>query len=190
MINGLNGLSSLDPVVYITAGPVHRIESSSSLTFTHMLHSRYSSKEDLNAYAVHPAHVDVVREAVRPIVEDSMAVDWIVDELDGAVAVAAGSAMRVKLLRIKDGLSDEVSDALFEVIGGLKSKFPVMSQISYGKNFSPERAKGFSIASLAVVAGVIELDDLDVNSEELDSQKERVKDTVDSVLVIDYVIQP
>lgn len=88
MINRLNGLSSLDQVVHITAGAVHRIESS-SLTFTHMLHDRYNSEDDLNAYNVHPAHVSVVNEAVKPIVDDAMAVDWIADELDGQVSLAA-----------------------------------------------------------------------------------------------------
>ncbi|KAL8102642.1 hypothetical protein AgCh_027239 [Apium graveolens] len=188
MINGLNGLSSLDQVVHISAGAVHRIESS-CLAFTHMLHGRYSSKDDLNAYNVHPAHVSVVTEAVKPIVEDVMAVDWIVDELDGQVALAAGSAMRVKVLKVKEGLREKVSDELLEMIGGLKDKFPVISQISFGKNFSPERAKGFLIASLAVVPGVRELDELDVDLEELNSQKE-VRDTVEGVLILDYVIQP
>lgn len=189
MINGLNGLSSLDQVVHISAGAVHRIESS-CLAFTHVLHGRYNTKNDLNAYNVHPAHVSVVTEAVRPIVEDVMAVDWIVDELDGEVALAAGSAMRVKFLKVKEGSGEKVSDELLEVIGGLKDKFRVISQISFGKNFSPERAKGFSIASLAVVPGVSELDKLDLDSEELNLQKEKVRDMVEGVLVLDYVIQP
>ncbi|KAK1377811.1 Transcription regulator AsnC-type [Heracleum sosnowskyi] len=189
MINGLNGLSSLDQVIHISAGAVHRTDSS-SLAFTHMLHSRYSSKDDLNAYNVHPAYVSVVTEAVKPIVEDVMAVDWIVDEVDGQVALAAGSAMRVKFLKVKEGLGEKVSDELLEVIGGLKDKFPVIDQISFGKNFSPERAKGFLIALLAVVPGVRELDELDSDSEELNSQKEKVGDFVEGVLVFDYVIQP
>lgn len=51
MVNGLNGLISLDQILHISAGEVVRSRSS-SLTFTHMLHSRYKSKEDLTAYAV------------------------------------------------------------------------------------------------------------------------------------------
>lgn len=155
-----------------------------------MLHSRYKSKDDLNAYNVHPEHVSVVTKSVKPIVDDAMAVDWIVDELDGQVALDAGSAMRVKFLKVKDSLSDKESDALLEVIGGLKDKFVVIDQISFGKNFSPERAKGYSIALLAVVPGLSELDGLDSNSEELNSQMEKVKDMVESSLVLDYVIQP
>lgn len=153
-----------------------------------MLHSRYTSKEQLNAYSAHPAHVSVVTEFVRPIAEDIMAVDWIGKDLNGPVALPAGSAMRVTFLKVKEGLSDKESDLVLEVIGGIKDKFPVVDQISFGKNFSPERAKGYSIASLAVFPALSELDGLD--SEVADLEKQKARDMLESVLVLDYVIQP
>ncbi|KAE8667081.1 putative apyrase 7-like isoform X1 [Hibiscus syriacus] len=78
MLNNLNGLVSLDPVLHLTVGPVIRIKSPIS-NFTHMLHSRYKSKEDLNAHSVHPDHQRVVKEHVVPICDDIMAVDWVAD---------------------------------------------------------------------------------------------------------------
>ncbi|KAL8119922.1 hypothetical protein AgCh_017154 [Apium graveolens] len=187
MINGLNSLISLDQVVHLSVGALHRTRSS-SLTFTHMLHSRYDSKEDLNAYSAHPAHVSVVTEFVKPIAEDIMAVDWIGSDLSGPVALPPGSAMRVTFLKVKQGLGDKESDEVLGVIGGIKDKFPVIDQISFGKNFSPDRAKGYSIASLAVFPGLSELDGL--NSEAAELEKEKARDMLESVLVLDYVIPP
>ncbi|OHX68172.1 Dabb family protein [Flammeovirga pacifica] len=43
--------------------------------FTIMLYSKFESKEALEAYQVHPAHVSVVTEHVKPIAEDIMAID-------------------------------------------------------------------------------------------------------------------
>ncbi|PKI32384.1 hypothetical protein CRG98_047224 [Punica granatum] len=85
MMSGLNGLNSLDQVLYLTAGPVLR-SASSLFSFTHMLHSRYSTKDDLSAYSAHPEHLRVVRETGLPICEDIMAVDWIADGFSGPLA--------------------------------------------------------------------------------------------------------
>ncbi|MBB3698587.1 Dabb family protein [Flammeovirga yaeyamensis] len=43
--------------------------------FTIMLYSLFESKEALEAYQVHPAHVVVVTDHVKPILGDIMAID-------------------------------------------------------------------------------------------------------------------
>ncbi|ANQ47548.1 Dabb family protein [Flammeovirga sp. MY04] len=43
--------------------------------FTIMLYSLFESKEALEAYQVHPAHVAVVTDHVKPILGDIMAID-------------------------------------------------------------------------------------------------------------------
>ncbi|GAV70741.1 Dabb domain-containing protein [Cephalotus follicularis] len=60
MINGVNGRISLDPVLHLTAGPILCIRSP-LCNFTHVLHSRYASKEDLAAYAVHPTRMAMIK---------------------------------------------------------------------------------------------------------------------------------
>lgn len=117
-----------------------------------------------------------------------MAVDWIGSDLSGPVALPAGSAMRVTFLKVKEGLGEQESDEVLGVIAGIKDKFPVIDQISFGKNFSPDRAKGYSIASLAVFPGLSELDGLDSGAAEL--EKDKARDMLESVLVLDYVIPP
>ncbi|VVA93803.1 unnamed protein product [Arabis nemorensis] len=47
MINNLNALVSLNQILHISAAPLHRVRSTSA--FTHDLHSRYGSKEDMNS---------------------------------------------------------------------------------------------------------------------------------------------
>ncbi|KAE7998477.1 hypothetical protein FH972_003021 [Carpinus fangiana] len=191
MVSNLNGLVSLDQVLHITAGPVHRT-ASSPIAFTHALHSRYKTKDDLAGYSAHPRHVSVVKESVLPIVEDIMAVDWIGngDDQDLLVAPPPGSALRLTFLKLKEGLGEEVKSEILGVIKGLKGKFSQIDQITCGENFSPARAKGYSLASLAVFPGVSEMEAVDSNEQLVNSQKEKVRDYLDSVVVIDYVIPP
>ncbi|KAF4363573.1 hypothetical protein F8388_002114 [Cannabis sativa] len=164
MVNGLSSLKSLDQVLHITAGPLLR-NRSSTLNFTHMLHSRYSSKDDLNAYSQHPNHMSVVKESVLPICEDIMAVDWVAEDLQGPASLSPGSA--------------------FE---GIKNSFGQISQLTCGENFSPGRAKGYSIASIAVFPGQSELETLDSDEELVKLQKEKVKEHLESVVVVDYLV--
>ncbi|PIA43171.1 hypothetical protein AQUCO_02000542v1 [Aquilegia coerulea] len=188
MVNGLNGLSSLDQVLHLSAGPIYR-NRSSSFNFTHMLHSRYKSKEDLGNYSAHQSHLSVVRESVLPICDDLMAVDWVADLDELAVVPKSGSVMRVSFLKLKEGLGENEKGNVLKVIGGIKEHFGSIEQLSFGENFSPARAKGFSIASLAVLPGLNELEALDSNEKVVKEQKEKVKELLDSVIVVDYVIQ-
>lgn len=116
-----------------------------------------------------------------------MAVDWVVNDLAGPVAPPDGSAMRVTFLKMKEGLGEKEKGQVLEVVGGIGSKFPSIKQLTFGENFC-DRAKGYSIASLAVFPGLSELDGLDSNSELVNSQKDKARDFLESVLVLDYVI--
>ncbi|KAK3213439.1 hypothetical protein Dsin_018145 [Dipteronia sinensis] len=187
MITNLNGLVSLDPVLHLTAGPVIRT-GSSLFTFTHLLHSRYNSKTDLDSYSQNPNHLSVVRETVLPICEDIMAVDWVADRTPSTMVLPPGSAVRITFLKLKENLGEEVKDEVLGVIKGLKEKFGGIEQITCGENFSPARAKGFSIASIAIFKGVKEMEEADSNQELVKLQKEKVKDYVESAIAVDYVV--
>lgn len=189
MVTGLNGLISLDQVLHLTAGPILR-NRSSSFQFTHMLHSRYRTKEDLDGYTAHPNHMSVVKECVLPICNDIMAVDWVADELNGPIVPRPGSAMRVTFLKLKEGLGERDKGDVLGTIGGMKELFGSIDQITVGENFSPARAKGFSIASLAIFKGLDELDALNSNEEAVKMQKDKVRGFLESVIVVDYVIPP
>ncbi|KAK7265419.1 hypothetical protein RJT34_33039 [Clitoria ternatea] len=186
MVNGLNSLVSLDQVQHLSVGPLLR-NRSSSLTFTHMLHSRYNSKQDLEAYSAHPSHVTVVKGNVLPIIDDIMAVDWIADDLSAHLVPPQGSAIRVSFLKLKD---DAPRDQVLGVVRELPQSFKQITQLSCGENFSPARAKGFSIASLAVFPGPSELEAVDSNEELLNYQKDKVRDHIESVVCVDYVVPP
>ncbi|XP_058761355.1 stress-response A/B barrel domain-containing protein UP3-like [Vicia villosa] len=109
MVNRLSSLISLYQVLHLTIGPLLR-NRSTALTFTHMLHSRYKSKKDLEAYSAHPSHIGVVRGNVLPIIDDLMALDWVAEDVDGGELVPnPGSAICVTFLKLKEGVvSDEV----------------------------------------------------------------------------------
>ncbi|KAK7265422.1 hypothetical protein RJT34_33042 [Clitoria ternatea] len=125
-----------------------------------MLHSRYNSKQDLEAYSAHPTHVTVAKGNIFPIIEDIMVVDWIVDDLSAHLVPPQGSAIRVSFLKLND---DAARD---RVLGG------------------------FSIASLVVFLGSSELEAVDSNEELLNYQKDKVRDYIESVVVVDYVVLP
>ncbi|XP_015889360.3 stress-response A/B barrel domain-containing protein UP3 [Ziziphus jujuba] len=187
MVSGLSGLISLDQVLHLTAGPLLRTRSS-SLQFTHILHSRYSSKEDLSAYSQHPNHLSVVKESVLPIVEDIMAVDWVAEDLNGPLSPQPGSALRVTFLKLKENVDDGAKSEIVGVIKAIRDSFGQINQISVGENFSPARAKGYSIASLAVFPGLGDLEAVDSNQELVNLHKDKVRDRLESVVVVDYVV--
>ncbi|KAF5743083.1 hypothetical protein HS088_TW09G01148 [Tripterygium wilfordii] len=187
MVTGLNGLISLDQVLHLTAGPLFRTRSPLS-NFTHMLHSRYSSKDDLSAYSAHPSHLGVVRENVFPICDDIMAVDWVAPGFEGPLVPSAGSAVRVSFLKLKENVAEEGKNELLGVIKGIKESFGGIDQITCGENFSPARAKGFSIASLAVFPGLSEMEAADSKEELVNLHKEKVRDYLEGVIVVDYVV--
>ncbi|MED6156121.1 hypothetical protein PIB30_011580 [Stylosanthes scabra] len=188
MVNGLNSLLSLDQVLHLTMGPVLRSRSS-SLTFTHMLHSRYATKQDLDAYSAHPSHVSVVKGNVLPIIDDIMAIDWVSPALPAAdIVTPPGSAIRLSFLKLKENAGDHAKDEILGVIGGMKESFKEISQLSVGENFSPARAKGYSIASLGVFPGVEELETVVSKEDVVNAEKDKVRDRIESVVVVDYVV--
>nr|GLL27798.1 stress-response A/B barrel domain-containing protein UP3-like [Ipomoea trifida] len=187
MVGNLNGLSSMPQVLHLTAGAVVQTRSS-SFAFTHMLHSRYASKSDLADYSAHPDHMGVVRANVLPICDDIMAVDWVADDLIGPVKVPPGSVFRVTFLKLKEDLGENEKNEILTVTKGIKEKFPSINQLSVGENFSPARAKGFSIASIAVFGGAKELEALESQSAAANEQKDKVRQFLDGVLVVDYAV--
>lgn len=187
MLNNLNGLVSLDPVLHLTAGPIHRIKSPIS-NFTHMLHSRYKSKEDLNTYSAHPEHQCVVKENVIPICDDIMAVDWVADNDPTPLSPPPGSAFKVAFLKLKESVSNELQGGILGEIKGVKEGISGIQQMTCGENFSPARAKGFSLASVAVFGGVGEMEAAVGNEGYVNLQKQKVRDNVDGVIVVDYVV--
>lgn len=187
MISNLNGLVSLDSVLHLSAGPVSRCRSK-TLTFTHMLHSRYRSKPDLVSYSDDPTHVSVVANYVKPVVDDVMAVDWVADDFSGSPVVSPGSALRLTILKLKEGTGESGKSEVLGVVRGIKDKFPSIEQLTVGENFSPGRAKGFSIGSIAVFKGLKGLEALDAESELVNEQKDKAREFLDGVVVLDYVV--
>ncbi|ESQ30347.1 hypothetical protein EUTSA_v10011777mg [Eutrema salsugineum] len=179
MVNDLNKLATIDKVLYLYASPIHRLKSASSSGFTHVLHSRYKTKEDLNAYVDHPDHLRVVEETM-PIWEDILAVDYIADQVPGTLTPPPRSAARVTLLKVRENVPEEAKKEIVEAIKEKSS--PGIDQITVGENFTPVRAKGFSIASVAYFTGLGEMEP----HEEL--VKGKVGEYLEDSIVVDFVL--
>ncbi|GAB2291879.1 hypothetical protein Dimus_026129 [Dionaea muscipula] len=187
MVDRLNGLKSLGMVLHLTAGPINRLRSPEPLHFTHLLHCRYRTKDDLNSYAGHPDHLAVIR-ANLPICEDTMAVDWVSQCLDGdPISPLPGTAMRAQFVKLKEGLGEKETEEVVGVIGGLKGKLGEVDSISVGVNFSPARARGFSIGSIGFFPGMRELEAA-AEKQEVAAEKDRVREYIDGVMVVDYIV--
>lgn len=119
-----------------------------------------------------------------------MAVDWVADALQGPLVPSPGSALRVTFLKLKENLGDEVKGQILEVIAGMREKLGPNVQLTVGDNFSPARAKGFSIASIAIFPGPNELEAAASDKEMVELQKEKVREHLESVIVVDYVVPP
>ncbi|XP_020867312.1 stress-response A/B barrel domain-containing protein DABB1 [Arabidopsis lyrata subsp. lyrata] len=181
MVNGINELVNLNQVLHLSCGSIHRLSSTTASDFTHVLHSRYKSKEDLNAYAIHPDHVRVVKES-ESIREDIMAVDWIADQVPGTLAPPPGSIGKITLLKLKENVSDEAKLEIMEVI---KEKFQGCDQITVGENFSPGRSKGFSIGSISYFRDFGEIEAVD---DQMKLQKEKIREYIDDTIVVEFVV--
>ncbi|CAE5959911.1 unnamed protein product [Arabidopsis arenosa] len=182
MVNGLNELVNLNQVLHLSCGSIHRLSSTTASDFTHVLHSRYRSKEDLNAYAIHPDHVRVVKES-ESIREDIMAVDWIADQVPETLAPPPGSIGKITLLKVKENVSDEAKLEIMEVI---KEKSQGSDQITtVGENFSPGRAKGFSIGSISYFRDFGEIEAVD---DQMKLQKEKNREYIDDTIVVEFVV--
>lgn len=113
-----------------------------------------------------------------------MAVDWVADQTPNPIVLPPGSAARVTFLKLKENVGEDEKNEIFGVIKGIKESFGGILQITCGENFSA-RAKGFSIASIAVFKGVKEMEEAE---ELVNLQKEKVKDYLEGVVVVDYVV--
>ncbi|CAH9101815.1 unnamed protein product [Cuscuta epithymum] len=187
MVNNLYKLSSLPQVLHLTTGPVLRTQSP-TLSFTHLLHSRYESTSDLEEYSTHPLHLSVVRNFLFPVIDDIMVADWIADDFSGSVEVGPGSIIRVKLLKLKEGLSENERKEIVGVTKGLKQKFSPIDQLTVGENIAQARTKGFCIASIGVFGGLGAIHALDAQSAALNDQKDGVRRFVEDVVVVDYAL--
>ncbi|KAJ0234576.1 Stress-response A/B barrel domain-containing protein DABB1 [Hirschfeldia incana] len=176
MINDLNSLATIDQVLYLSAAPIQRLKS--AFAFTHVLHSRYRSKEDFSVYHAHPDHLRVEEETM-PILEDLMSVDWIADEAPGILKPRVGSVGTVTLLKLKENVTDEAKKEIMEMI---KERSRGSDEISVGENFSPARAKGFSVASVAYFKDLGEVE----AHEEL--VNETVGGYVEDTIVVEFVV--
>lgn len=188
MLASLNGLSSSIPfVLHISAAAVLHTNS----PFTHLLHSRYPSPAALADYSAHPNHVEVVRGAVLPISDDIMALDWVSTDPESveSPAIAPGKAVKVTFLKLKEGPGEEEGKgAVLDAIAGMKGKVKGgLEAVSFGENFSPARAKGFGIGSVAVFSGKEEMDAAD-KEEVVGAEKDKVRGLLEEVIVVDFVV--
>ncbi|KAH9320567.1 hypothetical protein KI387_015206 [Taxus chinensis] len=183
MVSALQGLRSLDTVLQLTTGPILHV-TSDTYKYTHALHSRYKDKQGLADYSGHPQHLSVVKELVLPIVDDIFAFDWEAD-LDGPMMPAYG-ALKMTVLNPKD-LAHPQRFELVEILSGYKSIFPTIGQVSFGENFSPARAKGFTWGFLSLFPGVKELEELNKNEEHIKLQVEKVLPQMEKFMVVDMI---
>ncbi|GFS43478.1 stress responsive alpha-beta barrel domain protein [Actinidia rufa] len=168
MVNALNGLRSLDQVLHLTAGPLHRTRSSPSLSPT------------CSTAATDPRTISTPIRVTRPTSARRGHL--------GPPDLRRRHGRRLDR-RNRPGRTGPRKEVL-GVIGGIKDRFPAIDQISVGENFSPARAKGFSICSIAFLPRLSELEalDSDSNSELVESEKSKVRGMLESVMVLDYVI--
>ncbi|KAL2634742.1 hypothetical protein R1flu_006221 [Riccia fluitans] len=176
--NALGGLKKLECVLDLSAGKALQILGGD---FTHVLHSRYRNKEDLNTYQQHPEHVGIVKNLL-PLVDNILALDWEAEPA-GSPVDGGHRAARIALIKLADAISETQSTEVFDLLYGLKEKFPFIRQVSAGLNFSPDRSQGLNVGFLALFNNVEELEQLNGNRE-LHSilQKSRVAPFLDKRL--------
>ncbi|GAU27979.1 hypothetical protein TSUD_373740 [Trifolium subterraneum] len=190
MINEVQSLVTIEQVRHFIVGPLLTNNKTTSttipfsdLSYTHLVHSRYESKEDLQIYNDHPNHINVVRGFVFPICDDLLVIDWIGEDVALLSHPLPGIAFRLSLLKLKDEKDTKVKEEVFRALRGIEENVGGVSYVSYGENISPERAKGFSIASLVIFSRREGLDRV-----EPEEGLVKVKGYLESVVVVDFVV--
>lgn len=177
MLDGLRSLKSIDSVVELSAGSALQPG-----IFTHALHSRYRDKDALAEYANNSFHLDVISKYIAPIVEDRLALDWEAD-LEHPSLNGNYGAVRIAIMKPKENLSSGEVPSVINLLKRFKARYPVVKQISAGRNFSPARAKGFEWGCLALFPSLQELHELTKNEEHEDLQ---LSEVMESFVVFDY----
>ncbi|CAL5061688.1 unnamed protein product [Urochloa decumbens] len=190
MVSTLQALATQVPgLAYIHAGPILRLRSpaAEALGPTHLLHSRYATKQDLSSYATHPAHVAAVQGHVLPNALDITAFDWV-NAAELPSPVSPGSAVRLTLAKVKEGV--EVAQLVEKVAAATKAAGEAKgAKVSFGENFSPARAKGYQFGMVAVFDSVEELDAVEGDGK-VEEAKAAVRPLLDEVVVLDFVVEP
>ncbi|KAI3443575.1 hypothetical protein Pfo_000240 [Paulownia fortunei] len=139
----------------------------------------YKAKPDADPSAVNAmlSNVNGLVSLDSPVVDDIMAVDWVADDFSGSPVVSPGSAMRLTILKLKAGTGESGKREVWGVVRGVKEKFPSIEQLTVGENFSPGEPRGLK-----------ELEALDSESELANEQKDKAREFLDGVVVLDYVV--
>lgn len=124
-----------------------------------------------------------------------MAVDFVADEGFDASnpKIPAGSGLRLTCVKLKEGVGEEGKREVLDVMKGIKGKLlgVGVEGLTVGENFSPGRAKGFGICSLAVVKGgkgALEKLNEESSGEIMGKEKDKVREFLDQVLVVDCIV--
>ena len=80
MVQALSGLR--DEIPGIVSLSVGENFTQRGKQFTHGLVVRLESRDALQAYLDHPAHVAAVEDHVKPVLDDLLALDWDVPDWD------------------------------------------------------------------------------------------------------------
>ena len=168
--------------------------------YTHALVVRFPNKAALEAYQVHPEHVRVVQEVLKPLIDTdlTLAVDYEAcvegdiepmfnrgDEWDVGVE-------HIVLLRETDGGGGEGAEAMREALEALPDAMAAdvrLLQLTAGANFS-QRSKGYTFALLARLGSE---EDLALYGPHPEHQKVVggvIKPRVDGRLALDFALQP
>eukprot|EP00850_Spirogloea_muscicola_P013594 SM000093S24405 [mRNA] locus=s93:107055:114340:+ [translate_table: standard] len=149
LITGLRALDGLDCVIHLRAG----LAINSDSPYTLALHGRYRNRADLDAYAVHPEHVAVVRDLVKPIAEDVVTSDYYTQLQEGPVQEGV-EIIHSFITKPKEGVRPEQVQELLSLIRKQDHEYPTMQQVSVGDNFNSERGKGYTIGCASLFSSV------------------------------------
>lgn len=136
-IEALKALAGLDGVLHLYVGPVISCKPDVD-AWSYALYGRYRDKEALQAYAVHPQHLDVVSMG-NTLFSDVMALDWEAHDVKCSSSTSMPSsatppsALRIVFLQWKH-------NCLHDDIISWFHKQPLSTS---GPNFLPGRARGF-----------------------------------------------
>nr|CAD1832311.1 unnamed protein product [Ananas comosus var. bracteatus] len=138
MVTHLRSLSSLPGVAHLSAGPLRPRSAAAALHPPPPQPLRLQGRPRL--LRRRPAHLAIVRDRVLPICDDIVALDWVADGVAPAPVPPGSAARSPSPSSMKGGAGAG---------GGGHGRGEGQGyDVSYGENFSPARARGYSLGFL------------------------------------------
>jgi len=157
LVNGLKTISKLPGILEYNFNRVVRQEHSD---FTHVLQTRFVSRQALDDYDSHPDHVHLVHHLLLPAVDNFLVFDFEDSSAEGGKGAKKAGATHIVLMKPKEGVETLAVEKALERLraqGEEAGTLPVRD-VRIGAGINPKLAQGYTWGLVSLHASEADLE--------------------------------